>query len=804
MQNEPFFHPDPAGLAPPAGKQEGELRYRSLFENSPIAICEEDFSAVRKYLERLRADGLTDLAAYFATHPEDLERCARMVRIREVNASALQLFDAGSSEELLNYLSTTFEAGYQAQFKLELLAIIRGERLLDCEVSRRTMSGRIIHCRMCWSVEPGDEGGYSKVLVSWLDITEHKQAAHDLEVFAHTVRSVSECVCITDMTDIIWFVNDAFLKTYGFTNEELLGKNISIVRSVNNPVEVTREILPATLRGGWSGEVLNRRKDGSDFPIELSTSLVRDGDRRPIFLVGIAKDISDRKQAEQALRDSEERYRKFFDENLSAVYIARPNGTLLACNPKFLQIFGFDTSEEALGTDLTSLYPDPFGWETAVHLLRKAKRMESQETELRRKDGNSVFVVETMFGVFDSRGELQEIKGYMFDDTRRKKLEDQFRQSQKIEAIGRLAGGIAHDFNNLLTCINGYADLLVSDLGENSPQHKFAEEIRSSGERAAKLTSQLLAFSRHQVLQPESLHINSIIRGMEQMLRRLIGEDIQLIFTLDPSIGSMKADPGQMEQIVMNLAVNARDAMPQGGHLTIQTANLDLDEEAVLELDGVKPGPHVVLAVSDSGCGIRDSDRAHLFEPFFTTKEIGKGTGLGLSTVYGIVKQSEGSIRVTSREGFGTTFSLYFPRLPGGDPDLRKKAISKVVHDPGRETILLVEDEAPVLKLTSHILRMHGYHLLTASDGSSALQIARKFGGTIHLLITDVILPGLGGTDLAKEILKDHPGIKILFMSGYTEESVHSRGGQDLNAAFLSKPFSTQTMIQKVRGLLIS
>jgi len=919
----------PIGLNAVEAIQQSESRYRSLFENSPVAIWVEDFSEVKTYIDKLRAEGITDFASYFEAHPGTVKECARRVQVQNVNSSALKMFEADSKEALLGGLGSVFEEDSFAQFKPQLMAICKGELLLESEVTNRTLTGRRIYCVLRWSVEPGSEETYAKVIVSLLDVTEHRRTESELNLLAHTLRSVSECVSITDMSDNICFVNEAFLGAYGFEEHELVGKNIALVRSSNNPPEITREILPATLRGGWRGEILNRRKDGNDFPIYLSTSIVRDENRKPIYLVGIARDITEgrrvqeeihrsrqklqlildnipqrvfwkdrdfrflgcnkpfagdaglshpreiigkddfdmpwsaaahsyceddrrvmdtgmpqlrfeeprpkpdgtiswlrtskvplhdregrvigmlgvyediteQKQAEQALRASEEKYRKFFDEDLSAAYICSAEGKILACNPTFVQIFGCESSAVAMDMNMASLYPESGAWEAVLQRLIQHKKLEHQESELKRRDGYPVFVVQNMFGVFDNQGKLVEIKGYLFDETRRKKLEEQFRQSQKIEAVGRLAGGIAHDFNNLLTCINGYAELLCADLAECSPQLKFAEEIRASGERAAKLTSQLLAFSRRQFLQQESLDINDIVRNLEQMLRRLIGEDIQMSFMLDPQIGSVKADPGQVEQVIMNLVVNARDAMPHGGHLCIQTSNVDLAEDFVYEHGGAKPGQHAMLSVDDTGCGIRAQDRLHLFEPFFTTKEIGKGTGLGLSTVYGIVKQSEGCISVASKEGLGSTFAVYLPFVEG-KPNPRKKNAYPVARPAGSETVLLVEDEEPVLELARRLLRMHGYRVLSAPNGRMALQIGREHSTPIHLLITDVVMPGMKGPELAQQVMALHPDIKVLFMSGYSEEVFFHKGALEPNMAFLHKPFNSSTLSEKVREIL--
>jgi two-component system, cell cycle sensor histidine kinase and response regulator CckA len=929
MPEDTVFELTPPELTKTDALRQSESRYRKLFDTSPVALWDEDFSAVKRHIDELRAAGIRNFETHFAEHPEAVAECAHLVRVRNVNASALKLFEAGTAQDLLGGLPPVFEEESLGQFRKQLLAISNGELLLESEVTNRTLSGRRIQCVLRWSVEPGSETSYAQVIVSLLDITKRKRTEHELDLLAHTLRSISECVCITDMADNFCYVNEAFLATYGYKEHELLGQNIALVRSPHNAPEVTREILPATLRGGWRGEVINRRKDGSDFPVYLSTSIVRDEKRNPIYLVGIARDITEdrklqdviyrsqhmlrlildnipqrvfwkdrnlrfmgcnrqfaldagrahprevigkvdfelpwreaapkyreddrrvmeqdapklrieelqprpdgtplwvrtskiplhdrdgkvigvlgtyediteQKQAEHALRKSEEKYRKSFDEDLSGVYIAGPDGKIIACNPTFARIFGFDSPTAAVGTSLASLYPAPARWDAALQLLREHNKIEHQETELRRKDGNRVFVVENIFGVFDDRGNLLEIKGYIFDDTRRKNLEEQFRQSQKIEAVGRLAGGIAHDFNNLLTCINGYAELLVSDLEVCSPQRKFAEEVRSAGERAAKLTNQLLAFSRRQFQQQEILDVNGIIRNMDHMLRRLIGEDIELTIGLDAQLGRVKADPGQIEQVIMNLVVNARDAMPNGGHLSVQTANVDLTSAFVAEHGHARTGPHIMLTVSDSGCGISPENLLHLFEPFFTTKEVGKGTGLGLSTIYGIVKQSDGFVSVASREGHGSTFAVYLP-LSEEEPQPRKENHPSTARQTGSETVLLVEDEDGVRELARRLLVMFGYRVLPAHDGFKALQICSDYTDPIHLLITDVVMPGMKGPELAVKAMALRPDIRVLFMSGHGEETAMANSQLGPHASLLGKPFTSCSLPRKVREVL--
>jgi nitrogen-specific signal transduction histidine kinase len=393
------------------------------------------------------------------------------------------------------------------------------------------------------------------------------------------------------------------------------------------------------------------------------------------------------------------------------------------------------------------------------------------------------------------------IRGSFIDITERKKLEERLRQSQKMESVGRLAGGIAHDFNNLLTVITGYSELMLSQLEERSPLVKEVEEIKRAGERASSLTQQLLAFSRRQVLQPRVIDLNEVVSRVEKMLRRLIGEDVELRTVPGAGLWSVKADPGQIEQVLVNLVVNARDAMPGGGVLTIETGNVFLDEEYSLGHLPARSGHYVMLAVSDTGVGMDERTKSQVFEPFFTTKESGKGTGLGLSTVYGIVKQSGGYIWVYSEPGKGSTFKVYIPRTEEREDDPRK-AVPPVEDLRGEKTVLIVEDEESILKLSSAVLGGYGYSVLAAPGGEDGLRIAGKHEGEISLLLTDVVMPGMGGRELYERILQQRPKIKVLYMSGYTDKAIVRRGVLDPGTSFLQKPFSPISLARKVKEVL--
>jgi two-component system cell cycle sensor histidine kinase/response regulator CckA len=391
--------------------------------------------------------------------------------------------------------------------------------------------------------------------------------------------------------------------------------------------------------------------------------------------------------------------------------------------------------------------------------------------------------------------------GFIRDITERKSLEDQFRQSQKMEGIGRLAGGIAHDFNNLLTAILGYAELMKAQLPDDEDLRSSLHEIHTAGERAAALTRQLLAFSRKQLLQPRILDLNAVVSEVERLLRRLIGEDVELTTRLDHNLGSVKADPGQLEQVIMNLAVNARDAMPDGGTLMIETVNAVLDSSFVRANPGARSGEYAVLIITDTGTGMNEEVRSHIFEPFFTTKEQGKGTGLGLATAYGIVKQSDGYITVDSEPGRGTTFRMYFPRAAGA-ASASGLGERSALSPRGTETILMVEDEPGVRRLSRTILEAQGYTVLEAASGDEALIVARSHVEEIHLVATDVVMPGMSGPALWDRLHAVHPQARVLFISGYTDDAIASHGVLESGIAFLQKPFTPFALAQKVREVL--
>ncbi len=493
----------------------------------------------------------------------------------------------------------------------------------------------------------------------------------------------------------------------------------------------------------------------------------------------MAGDITDRRRAEEALRFSEERYRALVENSMDAILLLDLERRIVSVNRTFCQLFGYER-DEIEGKSVQLIHPSgesfrSFG-EEAYTVVKKQGYFRG-EWEMARKDGSKVPVETVTSAIKTPEGSITGFVSVIRDITERRKaeqerasLQEQLRQAQKMEAIGRLAGGIAHDFNNLLTVIKGTCQLSLLDLREGDPLYEYLKEIERSAERAADLTQQLLAFSRKQVLDFQVQDLNRIIKNLDKMLRRIIGEDIELVMYLGEGLGRVRVDPGQMEQVIINLAVNSRDAMPQGGKLTIETADVELDEEYAKRHIAVQPGRYVMLSISDTGVGMSPEVKERVFEPFFTTKEMGKGTGLGLSTVYGIVKQSGGNIWVYSEPGQGTTFKIYLPRVDEPLDEYKGEQIGGIPQ--GSETVLVVEDEELVRRLAVRFLKKQGYRVLEASDGEKAFQLCKEYREPIHLILSDVVMPGMSGRQLVERLQKIHNEAKCIYMSGYTDNVV--------------------------------
>jgi len=519
------------------------------------------------------------------------------------------------------------------------------------------------------------------------------------------------------------------------------------------------------------------------------------------LLPAIERELREAK-ARATLRATEASYETLVEHAPVGIYRSSPDGRFLSVNAAVVRILGYDSAADVLGLDIArDVYADAAERQRLVERDTYSDRQyDNVEATWKRRDGRLLTVQLSVRAVRNAAGRVEYYETFVRDVTDQRRLQQQVLQSQKLEAVGRLAGGIAHDFNNLLTVITSYSDLLLEDLAPGDAKRDDLEQVRKAADGAAALTRQLLAFSRQQVVEPRVVSLNTVVEGLHKILRRVIGEDVELTTTLAPDLGAVRADVGQLEQVLMNLAVNARDAMPTGGRLTIETANVEHDPDYARDQDAAAVRRFAMLAVSDTGCGMDEATKAKIFEPFFTTKEPGKGTGLGLATVYGIVQQAGGFIWVYSEPGHGTSFKIYLPQV---DATAEVAAAATGARAPrGTETVLLVEDAAAVRAVTKQVLERQGYTVVEAPDGEAAVRLAQRHRGPIHLLLTDVVMPRVSGRELAEQLARVRPDTRVLYASGYTDDSVVRHGILESGTAYLQKPFSPESLARKVREVL--
>jgi two-component system, cell cycle sensor histidine kinase and response regulator CckA len=627
------------------------------------------------------------------------------------------------------------------------------------------------------------------------------------ELFRLISENAADMIAVVDMDGRRIYNSLSYKKVLGYTPEDLKGSSGYEQIHPDDREHVKRSAQIAR-RSGEAPllEYRIRHKDGTWRTLESTSSVIRNAKGEPEKLLIVNRDVSGRKMAEEALRLSETSFRSVVENAPYAIYRVGLGGQLLQINPALQKMVGYTSPEELLHANLADLYLHAGEYERMIQLFGSAEEFRDVEAEWKRKDGAPITVRCSGRRVKDQSGAPAHMEFFAEDITERRALERQLRVAQKMEAVGRLSGGIAHDFNNLLGVIIGYSQVVRKKLVKNNPNHpllEHVEEVEKAGQRAASLTKQLLAFSRQQVLTPAVLNLNTVVTEIGKMLPRLLGEDIEMTTALADDLGRVKADQGQIEQIIMNLAVNARDAMPKGGQLTIKTANAELDANFIREHPGSAVGRYVMLSVTDTGMGMNPETQAHIFEPFFTTKETGKGTGLGLSTVYGVVKQSGGYIAVESAPEKGASFKVYLPRTE----EVSVQASSSVSVDPttrGSETILLAEDAEPLRKLAQSFLEARGFRVLSAPNGEKALELAVQNPEPIHLLLTDVVMPGMNGRVLAEELAPRQPGIKVIYMSGYTDSFIAGHGVLDPGTHMIHKPFTEEALIAKVRQVLDS
>lgn len=698
-------------------------------------------------------------------------------------------------------------------------AILQSPHSQTCEAEFRLRSAQGSWCWIsarCRVVERGADGQALFVVGSNTNVTDRKRAEEVLAEHEHRFRvmiqNINDTLLIMKPSGEIEFASPSCLALTGYPARELTGSNLYDLIHTEDRGWVSASIQnssPQTDRG-VALEFRYLHNDGTVRWVEVcGTNLVDDPTIGGLILA--ARDITRRRQSELETLEWKLRYELLALATGNVVYDLLSTGEI-KWGGGVEEAFGYGTRETqgGLAQWLSRVHPDDR--QRAAEHVRAAQNAGSSfnlEYRVKRKDGHYVLVQDTGYPYFGADGGVEHFIGVLSDITRRKKADEEnarltasLQQAQKMESIGRLAGGVAHDFNNLLTVISANVSFATMELQEHDPLYESMQEINSAVESAAALTRQLLAFSRKQVIDPRVLNLNTVVERMHRMLTRLLGEDVELNSELDESLGQVRLDPGQVEQLIVNLAVNARDAMPVGGRLTLRTANVTLDESRAIGQGFVRSGDYVMLAVSDNGSGMDEETKTHLFEPFFTTKELGKGTGLGLATVYGIVTQNEGIIEVSSELHCGTTFEIYWPRVDAEPEAFRDQHTSRLPR--GAETIMLVEDEDMVREVAARLLRRQGYRVLAYANGGEAMMAAREMDETFHLLITDVVMPGINGRVLAQNLREIRPGLKVLFTSGYTGEVIMQHGILKEDIEFMAKPYTLELLAKRVREVLDS
>jgi len=601
-----------------------------------------------------------------------------------------------------------------------------------------------------------------------------------------------ESLCLLEL-------NQAAVDKYGYTLDEFLELSVPDIRPGVDTADLAQELQSRHAGFNHAGVWRQRRKDGSVFSAEATVvRFVREGRDQELVL---ATDVTQRIEGEEALRESRARLRSLVDRAPFGIcrsgYLAERFETV---NPAFCEMLGY-SEQELLNLSLeTQLYTNPGDRGHFMELLRRSGKLQGHELTLLRKDGSPIQLRVSAVLTTHDDPKLDRVEAYVEDLTRQSALEQQVRAVQKLEAVGRLAGGVAHDFNNILVVIKLSTEMMLGQVTPESPLCKPLLQVSKAADRASALTKQMLAFSRRQMMQVRVVNANIIVNDISHLIRRIIGEDVQLVTKMADNLANARLDPDQLGQVVMNLAVNARDAMPGGGILCIETANVELDEAYAKTHPPVQPGSYVMLAVSDSGTGIAKADLPRVFDPFFTTKELGKGTGLGLSIVYGIVKQSGGYIWIYSEPGQGATFKLYFPRINAPLEVLPSRA-DDAGHATG-QTILVVEDETAIRTNVRDCLHQLGYTVLEADSGEAALEICEQKNGTIDLVMTDLIMPGIGGQEMGRRLTERFPNVQLLYTSGYTEDCVAGREMLQEGNAFLQKPFSVSELSHAIHRIL--
>ncbi len=786
------------------------------------------------------ATRLQFLEQMFQASPDGLSIADTDHRVLWANDAFVRMFDYQAAEVIgqpLENLVVPPERLAESRWVTESLA--KHERI-TLETQRRKKDGTLLDVSVSCAPLLLD-GNMAGFYVGYHDISDRKRvealssalyrvaekssSAHDLQQFFAAVHSIVDELMYARNFYIALYDSSTDLLSFPYFVDEQdsapspkkLGRGLTdyLIRA-GQPLLATPEVLQAMEDRGEVARNGSRSLDWMGVPLKVNNHTfgalvvqtysrnIRYGDSDKEILTFVARQLASAveiKRNEQALRRSEARYRSLVQSSVYGIYRSSLEGRFLDVNPALITMLGYGSAEEVLLLDPEKdVFAHAEEHARLIEEFRLTGRLDGIEVKWKRKDGSAITVRISGRAVSSADEPADVLEAIAEDVTDRRVLEDQLRQAQKMEAVGRLAGGVAHDFNNLLMVISGYAEVILADLPQDHCLHEKGRAIQLAADRATTLTRQLLAFSRKQLLELKVVDVNAIVVDMERLLRPLIGENVELTTILAPDAVHTRADAGQLEQVLMNLVVNAKDAMNRGGKLTIETRNIIVDENHRRGQTFIRPGNYVVLSVRDTGMGMDKETQSRIFEPFFTTKEKGKGTGLGLSTVYGIVKQSGGYVMVQSEEHRGTTFQIYLPRVEG----VAEKHAVPVAHAAmgGTETVLLVEDEDSVRQLVRDTLVAKGYRVVEAENGEAGMAAAAQHDGKINLVITDVVMPGMGGRELVKQLVQMRPGTKVLYLSGYTEDAIINEGTIERGAAFLQKPFTLQNLSRKVREVL--
>lgn len=614
------------------------------------------------------------------------------------------------------------------------------------------------------------------------------------ERFSTTLESIADAVIVTDVNEVITYINPVAEKLAEIKAVSSMGKKFSEVFVLKE--DAADSAFPESV---FTETYLAANISKRMIPVEKKKSVLTDRKGSGFGFVWVLNDMTERHEAERALRASEQRYREFFEDDLSGAFVANQEGRIIACNKSFARIFGFEDMQKAVNINIRSFFVTDEDHEQFWTELREQKKMELQELTLINQEDKPLTILANVIGNFDENNVLRKIKGYLIDITERKRLEEQLLQTQKMDAIGRLAGGVAHDFNNVLTIILGYCNLILDTDVTVYDIRPDVVGIQRAAKKASNLTRQLLTFSKNQIIQLRIIDLNEIVTDLKKMLRRLITDDIEMNIFLEDQTVHVNVDPGKIEQVLINLVVNARDAMPEGGTLTIETKKLALKKRLATSVEDIPEGFYVLLSIKDTGIGMSDEVKSKIFEPFFSTKASDKGTGLGLATVYGIIKQSSGFIDVISEVGKGSTFNFFLPFVERGEED-HEYETEYVTEAHGDESILIVESEEFIRKLTSRILGGKGYTVYEAQNGGEGLLICEEKNNKVDIAVIDVILPHINGYKLAQRLRMIRPELKVLLMSGGPEDDKKIDNKDDVHVIY--KPFDAEVFSTRIRRIL--